>query len=87
MKIWNYRIIHIDNLESLGHDPFFSIYEVYYNEDGTICNWSESPASPFGDDLKELRADSMLIMEAFYKPVLSIVNEKLIEHKDEPKED
>ena len=61
MSGWNFRIA------DMGE--FFEIWEVYYNDDGTISSWIPSIA-PIGETVKDLKEDVQLIIEAFSRPVL-----------------
>lgn len=72
---WNYRIIRYPATEV---SPF-AIHEVYYDAEGRATSWSETPIAPLGDNLLELRAEVEYMLEAFEKPVLTIVDDKLVE--------
>lgn len=63
---WNYRVI--ENLDGFG------IYEVYYDDDGSICNISAEPMEPYGETVEELKRDVAAMNAAFDKPVLSFVD-------------
>jgi hypothetical protein len=43
MSHWNHRVMRLTDRDG---DPYDAIYEVYYNDDGTVSGWTESPASP-----------------------------------------
>jgi len=60
---WNYRIMK-NSINGLG------IYEVYYNEDGSIQGFSRNFVSPRGDSLKELKAELLLYVKALKKTIL-----------------
>ncbi|CAI3936769.1 unnamed protein product [Commensalibacter communis] len=60
---WNYRVMK-SSVNGLG------IYEVYYNEDGSIQGFSHNIVSPRGDSLKELNDDLLLYVKALEKPIL-----------------
>jgi hypothetical protein len=72
---WNYRVIRYPETE----DSAFAIHEVYYDKEGRPTSWAENPIAPLGDNLLELRAEVEYMLEAFDKPVLTIVDDKLIE--------
>ena len=59
---WNYRVMR--RYDDLG------IYEVYYNEDGSVKGFSENPVSPRGGSISELKLDMERYMEALSKPIL-----------------
>ncbi len=75
MSHWNYRIIKKEILES--EEKAYQIHEVYYDEQGNIEGWTESPISPFGATPEELREDIRYQLNAFRKPILK-------EKKEEP---
>lgn len=64
---WNYRVIKHEKLDG----SWFSIHEVYYDDDGNPWACTEDPASPFGETEEELRAGAAMMMKAFEKPVLN----------------
>lgn len=77
MGYWNYRVVEknrkykIDCSEIEYENVSYSIHEVYYDEDGSITMWSQSPISPFGDgDWRDLKADLEYMLEACSKPIL-----------------
>lgn len=59
---WNYRI--------LDHDGELAIYEVYYNNDGSVKGHSLAPAFPKGDEMEEQKEELSLYSEALEKPIL-----------------
>lgn len=63
---WNYRVIY----HGKPGDVWFGIYEVYYEDDGTVACWTTEPVGIVGDDMDELRRSYDLIAEAFKMPVL-----------------
>lgn len=83
MKTFNYRIIHTDDSEELGHEPFVSINEVYYDDNGQVSAWSEEPQYLISENTSELRKDIDLILQAFDRPILTQVGDKLIEYKEQ----
>lgn len=60
---WNYRVIITDNLNH-------NIHEVYYKEDGSLWMYTENPVSPYGENLKELKLDLEMMLQALSKPAL-----------------
>jgi len=65
MSYWNYRVVH--------HDPDggFDIHEIYYDEDGTITEWSVDAVHPQGDTLAELKEDAEVYVRAILAPSLT----------------
>jgi len=87
MGYWNYRVIKKHHQET---DTYaYQVHEVYYKKSGKIEGWSESPVSPMGETLNELRGDIQSFSKAFQKPVLREKNKKgklmLVPEKDNQK--
>jgi hypothetical protein len=59
---WNYRVI--------LQDDYYSIHEVYYDDDGNIESWTEQPVGIGGETLEELKGDLEYYKHALEKPVL-----------------
>lgn len=69
---WNHRVIKHSQLMSDGvEETWFSIHEVYYNEDGSLQSYTESPVEPVGESLLELSEDLARFQKALAKPVLN----------------
>jgi len=67
---WNYRV-----LKKKGGDYYwFSIYSVFYNDEGEPLDCSKLPAVQVGDSPLELIEDLQRMLEAVRKPVLSYDN-------------
>lgn len=72
---WNYRVIADE------HNMLY-IHRVYYDDNGDIKAWSESPSYACGEDLEILSKDFEWMSEAFKKPILKQISEtELIELK------
>lgn len=75
MSHWNYRVIY--------NGCSYQIYEVYYDNNDKPTSWLESPGSPYGESLDELKEDFLLMAKAFERPALLLVKnndeEELIE--------
>jgi hypothetical protein len=83
---WTYRVIQKEGA--------YAIYEVYYDDQGTVEAWTESPVAAIGETLEELRQDLEWQLEALDEPVLE--ESELLEelkrragpdgavHRDEP---
>lgn len=64
---WNHRVV----VENKGtEEEWWSIREVYYNDNGDICAMTEDGAGPIGDGLEELTWDMLHMMNALYKDVI-----------------
>lgn len=63
---WNYRVMR----REFAGEVSFGIHEVYYNEDGSIRNWTTDPVSCGGETIEELQHDHECQSYAFGKPVL-----------------
>ena len=68
MSYWNYRAIRKSHEES--DTDTYQIHEVYYDKDGNIEGWTESPVKPLGETPDELREDIRFFIKAFQKPIL-----------------
>jgi hypothetical protein len=68
MAYWNYRVIRKD--EDKAGTASYQIHEVYYQENGVIDGWTETPVHPCGDTREELREDIRFFLKAFQRPVL-----------------
>lgn len=56
----------------------FGVYDVYY-EDGRPTSWGADPQHPIGETYDELERDFSNFGIAFGKPILELVDEKLVE--------
>ena len=74
---WNYRVV--KKADRLGN--YFEIHEVYYDDNGNPNGWTEDAIKPYGVDLDDLRWVLEHMVTALDKPVLEIVDEKLVEVK------
>lgn len=84
---WNHRVIRRSNAPSSNPKWTYQIHEVYYNDDGSIENWTENPVAPMGENLLELQSEIRHFSGALNQPVLEEVDfngkETLLEIKDE----
>lgn len=67
VTIWNHRVVH--RVFENGIDEY-SIREVYYNDDGSIYGFTESPIQVYGDTLEELKETLQYLMNCVSFPVL-----------------
>lgn len=77
MSYWNYRVIR--EYDEEYNTYLYDIHGVHYNDEGVIHLWTDHPASPFGNDLEELKHDLELYTKAIDKPVLEIIVEGDVE--------
>ena len=70
---WNYRII------KLEHEEFYILTEVYYDDNGNPIAWIEDEIGIRSEELSELMPQLKHMKDAFVKPVLHIIDNKLIE--------
>ena len=76
---WNYRIFEVHSKGLFGEDrKHYEIREAYYDNKGKIEAWAADPISPLGDDFDDLKEDMRFMFEAFKKPVLKVVGDKIV---------
>ena len=73
--MWNYRIVKLEDEE------FYILTQVYYDDNGNPFAWIEEEIGIRSEELCELMPQLEQMKEAFIKPVLHIVDNKLIEKK------
>lgn len=66
--IWNYRVVQWKTPQG---KPYFSIHEVYYDDEGRPISCSVEPDHPMGNTLDELREDLEWYRKAIDAPVLT----------------
>lgn len=74
---WNYRII--KRIPEQG-EPYYGIFEVYYDKYRNIKAWTTEPVTPVWEDIEDLKGSLELMLRAFEKDVL---DENKIEIKHE----
>ncbi len=67
MGHWNYRVMKRISPEGKNE---YGIYEVSYDDAGTISVWTKNPITPPCSSLEELHADLEQMMAAFDNEVL-----------------
>jgi hypothetical protein len=73
MGYWNHRVMR----RSIHTEVFDAVYEVHYNEDGTVESWTDTPVSPIhylDDPEVDLRSVIGRFLLATEKPVLDWEN-------------
>jgi len=64
---WNHRVM---RKKFPDGRYWFSIREVYYDEDGKVDGWTVDDIAPGGETVKELRAELKRMLACLNKPVL-----------------
>lgn len=63
---WNHRVMrHIE-----GERDYLAIHEVYYNNEGLIVKWTDSPVNMVDGTITGLRWELNRMKESLGKPVL-----------------
>lgn len=78
MTTWNYRVIKKNCRRT--QEETYQIHEIYYNTDGSVDCWNETPVEPLGISEPGLRNDIRSFLGAFRLPVLEehIINGKAL---------
>lgn len=87
---WNYRwlktTLEFDKYDDDGNptgekynEISYKLHEVYYDKDGKPFMWSENPITFFVDNQKDMLQLLARAFEASKKPVLQLIDKKLIE--------
>ena len=56
--------------DPLGALEHYGFHEVYYNEDGEVTGYTETPCDPYGETVEELTANLLQMSAALLDPVL-----------------
>ena len=89
MAHWNHRVIRTEHKHKTANgdvwsEAWYTIHEVYYNEEGEIDCWTESGVAPSGESIEEVREVLEWMLNATKKPVLVEVKKldktKLVEY-------
>lgn len=78
-KFWNYRIVEERNEAG---EIYYSVKEVYYDEDGKVFAWSKTATDvvfEYGEDYLELIKQ---LLEAKEKTILKEVDGKMVDTYD-----
>ena len=77
----NYRVI-------WNEDELYTIFEVYYDDEGNIADWDDTIVSAVGSDFEDLAAEIEKMAAAVELPVLYINEDgELVELEEEEAED
>lgn len=81
MSHWNHRVVReVVTYNITETEENHSIYEVYYDDEGSPNGWCRRTHSPYGYSLEDLRGELERMLRALDKPVLEIVDGKLVEY-------
>lgn len=67
MSHWNHRVVKEKLLD--GTD-FYSVREVFYNDDGSIYAYTEEPVRIHGESIDDLREYTQWVLDCLDKPIL-----------------
>jgi hypothetical protein len=71
MRTWNYRVFKWSNGNGATMEDYFSIHEVYY-EDDKLTSYSEKPADVGSEGgIAELTDVLLMMTEALKRPILT----------------
>lgn len=76
---WNYRIIRFQNPNG---ETYHEVHEVYYGKDHIPHSWSASRNLLAFEKVEDIKGAYENIAKAFEKPVLEVVDGKLLEIKE-----
>lgn len=69
MATWNHRVIR--KRDAHCEDEFYyEIHEAHYNDNGELCAITETPITPYGDDIEGLKCTLERMVKACEKPIL-----------------
>ena len=66
MSHWNHRVVK----EIFDGEDWFSVREVFYNDDGSIYAYTEKPVDISGESIDSLREYCKWILDCLDNPVL-----------------
>lgn len=90
MSYWNHRVMRrtvktVVNGQDFGDETFDAVYEVYYNDDGSIEGWTQDPTSPLadvpGDNGSSIEDDIARFLVACKRPTLDWETGKEIDNE------
>lgn len=77
---WNYRVLKTNETLNVSYYDIFQIIEVFYNDDGSIHGWSDvSKSVLIWNNYEDLKGTAEKVQLAFKKPVLTLVDDELVE--------
>ncbi len=82
MSHWNHRVLR----ETLPNgEYYYSIHEVFYNDDGSIYAYTKDPIDVGGESIKDIRQTLNWIRKCLKNPVL-IAEDVVFVNKEESEE-
>ncbi len=66
MSHWNHRVVK----QTIEGEDFFSIREVFYNDDETVYAYTENPTGVCGESIDDIREQISQILKSLDSPVL-----------------
>lgn len=68
---WNHRVMRRVYPKSVDpKQPYYGIYEVYYDAEGRPDGWTSEPVDVVGDTVEEVAETLRLMLKAVEQPVL-----------------
>lgn len=75
---WENRVVKtIEKIKGVEH-VFYSIHEVYYDDNGIINGWTEEAVRVGGDSIDDIRHTLFLMKKSLERPILTEKGDKLI---------
>ena len=66
MSHWNHRVVK----EVINGEDWYSVREVFYNDDGSIYAYTEKPVDICGKSIEELKEYTQWILDCLDKDIL-----------------
>ena len=66
MTHWNHRVVK----EKLGDEDWYSVREVFYNDDGSIYAYTDDPVDIVGNSVEDLRKYTQWVLNCLDKDIL-----------------
>ena len=83
---WNHRVIrHVDDKDE--GEEWFSIHEVYYNDDLEPTSCTKDAIAPLQEEMKDLKWELEKMLECLEKPIIDYQYFLDIEKANEKEED
>lgn len=80
MSHWNHRVVR----ETLSDGSYFySVREVFYNDDGTIYAYTQEPVDICGDTIDDIKEYTQWILNCLDKPMLIDGEVEFIDYNDD----
>lgn len=93
MSHWNHRVVRETNEDGTY---YYSVREVFYNNDGTIFAYTKNPVKICGESIEDLKEYTQWVMDCLDKPILidgevelvdDGVDDENVEREDEDESD